>query len=283
MDLAQVGSDGSGGGNTISPPVLTKDDDESASKRGNGAKKWTFTWNNYPENWVDLLAPAFKGCAWLGGYEVAASGTKHIQGYVEFPVKVRPIGYKGIPKDIHWGDDEGKPARGSREKNIGYCSKDGDIVGTLRPPRPLPTITLWGWQLEAQQQMEHEPDNRSIYWWWSEDGAKGKSSFVRWAVRGGALVCSGKAADMKYLIVKYKEKHGDWPEVVIFDVPRSSAQYLSYTGIEEIKNGVFASTKYECDVVEMPYPHVFVMANFPPDLTRHDVMSMDRWVCNEIP
>lgn len=284
--MSDDGSDGSGGGNSNSPPKKvqkTSEKEESDVKRPSGAKKWTFTWNNYPEDWMAQLAPVFEGCQWIAGEEVApTTGTPHIQGYVEFPVKVRPIGYKGAPKTIHWGDDKGKPARGTREANTKYCIKEGKAVGTIKVPRPLPEITLYGWQLEAKAQLESQPDDRSIYWWWSKHGKKGKSSFVRWAVREGALVCSGKAADMKYLIVKYKEKHGDWPEVVIFDVPRSSAQYLSYTGIEEIKNGVFASTKYECDVVEMPYPHVFVMANFAPDLEQDDEMSVDRWICTEI-
>ncbi len=274
------------GGGYTKPPLDDSDEEENLPKkakvdvkRPSGSKKWAFTWHNYPENWMALLAPVFEGSAWIGGYEICPNtGTPHIQGFVEFPVKVRPIGYKGAPKAIHW-----EAAKGTREQNVKYCAKEGNTVGTIKPPRPLPVIELYGWQLDAWEQMQGVPDNRSIYWWWSQDGAKGKSSFVRWAVRAGALVCSGKAADMKYLIVKYKEKHGDWPEVVIFDVPRSSAQYLSYTGIEEIKNGVFASTKYECDVVEMPYPHVFVMANFPPELQRHDEMSVDRWICREIP
>ena len=226
------------------------------------------------------MAPGFEGSCWIGGEEVGESGTPHIQGYVEFPKKVRPIGYKGIPKEIHW-----EKAKSGKESNIKYCTKDGGrIHGTIKVPRPLPVIELYGWQLEAKAQMESEPDNRSIFWWWSKKGGRGKSSFVRWAVHNkGAIVCSGKAADMKYLVVKYKEKHGDWPDIVIFDVPRSSRQYLSYTGIEEIKNGVFASTKYECDMIEMPYPHVFVLANFEPILDEEDAeMSIDRYVVTNV-
>ena len=104
---------------------------------------------------------------------------------------------------------------------------------------------------------------------------------VRWMAMNKALVCSGKAADMKYLIVKYHEKHGRFPDVCVFDVPRSTASYLSYQGLEEIKNGVFSSTKYECDMVVMPYPQVFVFANFIPDMN-NQVMSSDRWVLHNV-
>lgn len=272
MQFNLSGSNGSGGGNTKTPPKLEK----NIQKRENSSKNWAFTYNNYPENWLALVAPGFEGSAWIAGEEVGENGTLHIQGYVEFPIKVRPIGYKGLPKEIHW-----EKARGTKAENITYCTKEsGGKHGTIKVPRVVPKVELYGWQLKAKEQIESKPDNRSIFWWWSEMGGMGKSSFVRWAVmEKNALICSGKASDMKYLVVKYHEKHGDWPEVVIFDVPRSSMQYLSYTGIEEIKNGVFASTKYECDTVVMPHPHVFVLANFEPDYAKGE-MSNDRWRVN---
>lgn len=266
-----VGSNGSGGGNT-NPPPLTQ------SKRQNGAKRWPWTWNNYPSNWMDLLAPAFHSCDWVAGYEIGDSGTKHIQGYTEWPKKIRPIGYKGLPKTIHWGDAKGKPARGTRAENIAYCLKDGDKAGgNLSLPRQLPNITLTGWQLAAAAKCDREPDNRAIFWYWSDKGKRGKSSFVRWLVmEKGALICSGKAADMKFLIAKYIKDKEDYPYIVVFDVTRENADYLSYTGIEEIKNGVFCSPKYESSSVCMPYVHIFVMANFPPNMT-DEKMSHDRY------
>ena len=59
----------------------------------------------------------------------------------------------------------------------------------------------------------------------------------------------------------------------MFDVPRSSQQYISYTGIEEIKNGIFSSPKYESCMVAMPPPHVVVLCNIPPDYTDTDLSS----------
>jgi len=231
------------------------------------------------------MAPGLQGCEWSAGYEVGAEGTPHIQGYVEFPVKVRPIGYKGMPKEVHWGDKYGKPCKGTRMENVRYTIKEGNPVAesTLRAPRPLPEITLYGWQLEAKVLMEMEPDDRTIYWYWSRDGAMGKSSLVRWAVRNlKAIVCGGKAGDMKYMIAKYIENRGDYPDVVIFDLPRHQATPVDFAGIEEIKNGVFASTKYESGMVEMPWPHVFVFANWEMPTDRHAHMSKDRFVVTDI-
>lgn len=277
-----VGSSGLGGGNTKSPPRKKAKTEKVKKKRANGAKRWCFTWNNYPENWVALLAPVFEGSeGWIGGREVAPeTGTKHIQGYVEFEFKTRPIGYRGAPKQIHWGDENGKPAKGTRAQNIAYCAKDGDVeeASTFKAPRPLPVIEPYGWQLDKLKDLDQEPEKRTIHWIWSDAASRGKSDFARVLVQDkGFLICSGKAADMKYLIVKHKERTGDYPWGVVFDVPRSSFKYLSYTGIEEIKNGVFASTKFECAPVVMPYCHVVVLSNFAPDLDNVD-MSANRFV-----
>lgn len=274
--MSNVGSDGSGGGNTISPPI-------TKSKRISGAKRWPFTYNNYSQDWLAQMAPALEGCEWVAGYEVGASGTPHLQGYVEFPNKVRPAGYKGLPKQIHWGDKDGKPARGTRLQNVQYALKDGNKAGgTLSLPRPLPKIELYGWQPSAALRAESEPDNRSIFWYWSRYGKRGKSAMVRWLVtEKGALICSGKAADMKYLIAKYIHDTGEFPLIVVFDVTRENANYLSYTGIEEIKNGVFCSPKYESTTVVMPYVHIYVFANFPPDMDDSQ-MSHDRYIVEQV-
>lgn len=261
-----------GGGNTSSPP--------KKEKRGSGAKNWGFVWNNYPENWLALLAPILDTSVmvgWVAGYEVGASGTPHLQGYIEFQKKTRPIGYLGTPKEIHWGDANGKAAKASRGVNVKYCLKDGKKAGgTFKRQRENPVIDIYGWQEEMWTKLQEEPDDRTVHWVWSTKGSRGKSSFARFLVSKGALICSGKAADMKFMIKQFIEKSGEYPEIVVLDVPRSSFQYLSYTGIEEIKNGVFCSSKYETGMVEMPYPHVLVMANFAPDYGDVD-MSSDRY------
>lgn len=227
---------------------------------------------------MDELVEVFKtfDCEYVFGFEKGEKkGVHHFQGYIESKVAIRPIEKFKLPKEIHW-----EKAKGNRRSNILYCSKDGDFASSFQIPRdrPLPEIDLYGWQLEYKKDFdEHKwEDKRTINWIWSEAGERGKSSLVRYMVRNGALICAGKAGDMKMNVVKYFEKNEEWPATIVFDVPRSMKDYLSYTGIEEIKNGVFASTKYECTTVEMPYPAVYVFANFPPDLTNQD-MSADRF------
>ena len=240
--------------------------------RQSASKYWCFTWNNYPAEALSGLVKIFIGLGYkyIIGKEVGESGTPHLQGYVESDHEIRWSEFK-LSKDIHW-----EKRKGNKAQNIKYCSKEGNFETNFEGvPRGIPLPMLTGWQLKCSAASEVEPLPRDIYWYWSNEGGRGKSTMVRWLAMKGAIVCAGKAADMKYQIVRYIEKHGHGPKNVVFDVPRSAFQYLSYTGIEEIKNGVFASSKYESDMVIMSHPNVFVFCNFEPDYNNHD-LSVDR-------
>lgn len=130
-------------------------------------------------------------------------------------------------------------------------------------PRPLPDIDLYGWQLDAKEMFEGEQDKRTIFWYWSDAASRGKSTMCRWLVRHGALITAGTAADMKFLVAQFYKKNGVFPDCVVLNIPRSKKDYVSYAGIEEIKDGVFASTKYECESLEMPYVHFFRIRQLP--------------------
>ena len=264
--MVQNGQNGLAPGNTI--PGAKK-------QRESTSKYWCFTFNNYCESDVVELVNVFKSfdLKYIFGEEVGKEGTPHLQGYIESKKPIRWSGLR-LPNKIHW-----EKRRGTREQNLVYCTKENGPVHTnMKIPRPIEMPILTGWQTMLKETIfAHEPVKRKIYWIWSRSGERGKSSMVRYMAMNDALVCSGKAADMKYLIVKWKETHGDYPEHVVFDVPRSMENFLSYQGIEEIKNGVFASTKYECEMVVMNQPNVYIFANFPPDMN-NEVMSQDRFV-----
>lgn len=253
----------SGGGNSISPPV----------KQISPSIHWCFTLNNYSDEDIKLYSSMIKEKCKKGGFglEVAPStGTPHLQGWLEFKTKMRPTSVFG--KGAHW-----EKMKGKMHQNDAYCGKEEDyFFWGYKRPKPLKLIRdLRPWQQDVLDIVEQEPDDRTINWFYEETGGVGKTSLCKLlCAEHGAIICSGKAADMKYLIVEYHKNEGFWPSCVIFDVPRSSMGYLSYTGIEEVKNGLFASTKYECSMVVMNSPHVLVFANCEPD---YEAMSTDRW------
>lgn len=250
------------GGNT-KPPL------PSASKR------WCFTWNNYPEDAFVQIVQVCKGFEWIAGKEVGENGTPHLQGYIESSSRFRPFSL-GLPKTIHW-----EKCKGNRIQNLEYCAKQGDYQGTLKPPRPLKLINPdRPWQVDLLKILDEEPDDRTIHWWWESVGNVGKSAMTKYlCAKRGALQVGGKACDMKFMIAKHNEVKGFFPEIVIFDIPRENLDYLSYNGMEQIKNGCFASTKYESGMVVMNSPHVIVFANSEPDKSK---VSLDRWRIRQI-
>ena len=116
---------------------------------------------------------------------------------------------------------------------------------------------------------------RSVYWLWEPDGGVGKSMLVRYLCMSmRALLVSGKDSDIKHGVVSFKEASGEGPELVIVDCPRSSVGYVSYSGIEQVANGCFFSSKYESAMCITTQPKILCFANEPPNVER---MSLDRW------
>lgn len=248
--------------------------------RVNASKKWCFTYNNYEESEIGedgsiILRFKEKCNVFIIGLEIGDSGTPHMQGYCEFKEKLRPIESLKLNDKIHW-----EKARGSREENERYCSKENVLIKYGFPKEIKIIENLLEWQQDVINLIGTEPDGRKVHWYFDNAGGIGKSLLVKLlCYKYGAVMCAGKSADMKYMIVKYHEKNDRYPEIVIFDVPRSMKDYLSYSGIEEIKNGCFASSKYECDMVIMNAPHILVFANDEPE---YDKLSKDRWVIHDL-
>ena len=86
----------------------------------------------------------------------------------------------GLPKEIHWGDEKGKPCRGTRAQNVAYCTKTAtEVCGTLPYDSALILPTIYGWQLGALELATAKPDSRSIHWYWEAEGSMGKSTILR--------------------------------------------------------------------------------------------------------
>jgi len=267
--MAPCGSMNGAGGNTKPPREIA-------------SIHWILTLNNYTDDEIDDLLAVLKDGSIVSKYcvqkEIGEQRTPHLQGYIAFVKKARPM-EKITNKRIHW-----EKCRDVKAAII-YCSKDDTFDGerwcnfTLPPKqRPLKLIKeeqFYGWQNDIIEIIKAEPDDRSIYWFWEADGGIGKTQFCKYlCVKYNACIMSGKAADCKYGIVKFHEERGYYPELVVFDIPRCNHDFISYDAIESIKNGLFFSGKYEGCQIVFNSPHVICFANETPEMYK---LSADRW------
>lgn len=96
---------------------------------GGQARRWCFTINNYTPEHVEFLRSLPENPEHVRriivGRETAASGTNHLQGYVEFD---RPTRMGAVKTAIGAGSAHVEKAIGTPEQNSEYCSKEGDVI-----------------------------------------------------------------------------------------------------------------------------------------------------------
>ncbi|HHZ82357.1 MAG TPA: hypothetical protein EYN64_06535, partial [Flavobacteriales bacterium] len=195
------------GGNTISP--LSKKVFQISP-----AIRWCFTLNNYSEDNISSIITNIKtNCKFaIVGEEVGESGTPHLQGYIEFKKKARP---KGIfCEGIHW-----EKAKGNRQVNIDYCSKEDKVVFTLGMCKPIKILTnLYAWQEKIELLYLNEIDDRKVYWFWEDTGNIGKSQFIKYMIVKHQVLfcCGGKYSDIMNLV--FNQDMNDC-RCVMFDIP----------------------------------------------------------------
>ena len=239
------------------------------------SKRWTFVWNNYPPT-AGIAVRNFLGDrrarCWIYGKEIGDQGTRHLQGYVEFKSDRRLSTLSKLAQGhLHW-----ERAHQSKEINADYCAKDGDwySMGAIEPAEklddPFDHIDPWGWQrdITAVCLKQCIPHTRKIYWLVGTEGAEGKTSWAKHMVikhPDHVLYVSGKAQDMKYAIASRLKDGKRAPKIIILGIPRSrSPDAVSYAGLEELKDGLFFSSKYESTMIVYNTPHVVVLANANP-------------------
>lgn len=251
---------GSGTGNTISVPRV----------RCNPAKRWHFVLNNYKEEDLCSIGSTIESKCRYGcyGLEKGLKGTPHVQGYLEFREKRRPLSvFKN--KRIHW-----EVARGSKIENIEYCSKEN--LTYEFPERYKMDLELRPWQDKIVKLLKAKPDDRTIIWVWEPEGCKGKTCLQKYIYGhlDGCVILAGKNSDMKNGVSKYFEATSKLPKIVLINIPRRKLGGVSYIGIEEVKDMIFYSPKYEGCMICGACPHVVIFANDEPD---YEALSSDRW------
>jgi hypothetical protein len=259
------------------------------------SKYWCFTYHKGDIEKLEKDFQRFDLEFYIASQEFGGSGkTPHIQGYIEASKEIRPSELK-LDKIIHW-----EKRKHPRKNNIIYIMKenpkvwitnkksivtkvlkDNELLKYKNQIKVLDEGSLYDWEKEIISIVSEDPCERTIYWYWSENGNIGKSTFTKFlAIKYNAIVISGNANDMKYAILEYSKKNKKYPDIIVCDIARNtSINRLCYSGFEEIKNGCFFSGKYESGMVLGNCPHFICFANREPAYER---MSKDRWNVTKI-
>lgn len=257
------------------------------TKTPSRSRKWCMTINNYVDD--DFSTFNDEKMEYIVGREVGTNDTKHLQCFVEFK---NARTFASMKKN--WPRAHIEKAKGNNKQNVEYCAKDGDFIITngLRKLLPRPdrkarllkkyVDVVWhDWQQNILDTLALVPDSRTVHWVTDKEGNKGKSFLAKYIVmKYNAIICSGKSNDINNQVNTWLESNPDSdPTVVILDIPRSSLGYINYTSLENLKNGMLYSGKYEGGICLFDHPHVIVFANEEPNC---DEMSADRWSLKSI-
>lgn len=265
-EIVQIEIDREGVGGNIDLPATPP------SKQSTQHKCWFFTWNNYLESDIEPLRICFNAlCEWYVFQEEKGKVglTPHLQGVLMLKKRARRTELSKIDKSIIWFVTK------AEIDSIKYCSKldtrNGRIFNlNCVVPEPIRICEPYGWQLEILDIIKEPPHERQINWYWEPTGRVGKSALTKYMfIKHQALKLSGKSADMFNLLADAIDR-----KIIIVDIPKDSQDYINYSAIEEIKNGLICSGKYKGKMFAFNTPHIFVFANIPP---KYGALSLDRW------
>lgn len=147
-----------------------------------------------------------------------------------------------------------------------------DYINDNHPKIEKPIYPLRDWQINLNNILKREPDDRTIIFIVDYVGNTGKSWFCHYfsTLHSNVQIMSpGKRADLSYAL-KVDTKY------IFFDCCRSKQQdFIQYDFLEDLKNGYVFSSKYESMYKRLNKVHVCVMMNEDPDRTK---LSKDRYL-----
>ncbi len=261
--------------------------EEGNTKASSPCYNWCFTWFEPSDDKKIVLTTVLKPLCKILVFqeEKGESGRAHFQGVCSLKKKQRFTAMKKILEGAHFERCK------SLKKSILYCQKtegrisEPFVIGVkikVQVKDPLSNRVLYPFQKTVLDIIATEPDDRTIHWFWEKNGNVGKSSLCKHICLnypGQVIIVNGKQSDMFNGILSFNESVGNFPTIVLIDIPRSMSDYVSWGGIEKIKDGLFYSGKYEGGMCVFNCPHVICFGNSSPNI---DKMSHDRWKINKL-
>lgn len=152
-----------------------------------------------------------------------------------------------------------------------------ELARLRAPPVPLRQGEPRPWQLHLEAELLGDADDRSVVFYVDSEGGKGKTWFQQYFVTKHPSMCQvlgdGKIADMAYAI--------DTSFCVyLINVTRDRMQFFQYGIVEQLKDRMVFSTKYETVMKTwVRNNHVVVFCNEPIDYTK---LSEDRIIVRDL-
>lgn len=146
---------------------------------------------------------------------------------------------------------------------------------------------MYPWQRKIWDFIAHKPNDRTVYWIGDEGGCKGKTQFIKYCdinCDGKVLwiIPSGSTRDIIHVVME--QINSGWRgDTIMINLSRSatcgSDMSHVYRVIEDLKDGMIFSSKYNGGKLLIPNVHVIVMSNTYPQLER---LTGDRWKVGKI-
>lgn len=204
-------------------------------------------------------------------YEYCTKGGK----YEEFGQRNRKAGKRtdldAFKEAVLNGERDMKKLRLEHSEVVAkYPRFVNDLIRDLTPAPPLKTHPLRDWQQDLNRTLNREPDDRTVFFVVDLKGNNGKSWFAKYYCSNhdkAVILRPTKHADMAYALPNELR-------VVFLDCTRKQVEYIPYTFMEELKDGLVFSNKYESCVKRYSNVHVVVLMNQDPDM---QALSQDRY------
>lgn len=233
-------------------------------------------------SWVKKRLPRAHIEAARGSSEAAADYCKKEGDFKEVGVFPSNQGKRtDLDRAISWADEfiiENGRAPSFDELSLAQpniATKYPRFINVIRARAPPPSIEVGDpndWQRSLESTLGGQADDRTILFYVDEEGGKGKTWFQRYFVtkypQKSQILSFGKRDDIAYMIDETKN-------IFFFNIPRGAMEHLNYHLLEQIKDRILQSNKYESRVkVFREKNHVVVFSNEYPD---HSKMSADRF------
>jgi len=160
---------------------------------------------------------------------------------------------------------------------VRYPNGMKELVKHLSPEVELELGTLKPWQSDLETILVGDSDDRTVMFFVDPEGGAGKTFFQRWMMTKYPNQCqvlsSGRRDDIAHAI-------NENCRCFMFNIPRGGMEYLQYGILEQLKDRMVFSPKYNSRTkLFRSMVHVVVFCNEEPDLNK---MTTDRYFIHRL-